>query len=177
MAALNILKGNSEWFLQPWKQSQTNQKQVVWLFFFFFIFVLSIVSLLYYLKSRGQEKSKNKNPTCPIITSHVKPSVFTHLNQILLSFVLCNYNWGYKWRTRAKPWFHICMVPKPKPILYTMFMSKVPLRREKLVFKSIFIKSVGSKARPPGCQSQFCHSSGGWLQASYLTSAPQFLYL
>lgn len=89
-------------------------------FFFFNICPLNCQFALLFEEWRGPEegrKSKNKNPTCPIITSHVKPNVFSHLDQILLFFVPCNYIWGYKWRTRAKPWFHICMVSKLKPIL------------------------------------------------------------
>lgn len=79
---LNTLKHNSEWYLQPWMESQTNQKSFV-----FFLFSLnSPVSFI--ICRGGGGNSKDKKSTCFIITVHMKFNVLNHLNQPQLS-LLC----------------------------------------------------------------------------------------
>lgn len=101
---------------------------------FFFFFPPSTASYLYYLKGR-KGKSKNKKPTCFIKTIRMKLNVFSHLNQLHLSFVLYNYSWSYKWKTRAKLWFHTKHGIKIETNLVNSIYSKVPLKRENTSIK------------------------------------------
>lgn len=102
--------------------------------FFFFSFCPQL-SVTFIIWRVGGGKSKNKKPTCFIKTIRMKLNVFSHLNQLHLSFVLYNYSWSYKWKTRAKLWFHTKHGIKIETNLVNSIYSKVPLKRENTSIK------------------------------------------
>lgn len=75
---LNTLKHNSEWYLQPWMESQTRNR-------LFFPFSLSIPQFPLLSVEEEGEIPKIKKSTCFIITVHMKFNVLNHLNQPQLS--------------------------------------------------------------------------------------------
>lgn len=87
-----------------WSPKQIRNRLFGFFFFFLFFLWLSVCFIIW--RVGGGKETQNKNPTCFIMTSHMKPNVFNHLNQFHLSSVLYNYSSGYKWRTTAKPWSH-----------------------------------------------------------------------